>query len=80
MWLLGLLASTQQNVSEDREFKNKVSSKSNPLKKKKKGNFDVTNKGKYHIKGVIWQDFMFYFVFGVLQAICADIRSIKSQR
>ncbi len=41
MWLLGLLASTQQNVSEDREFKNKVSSKSNPLKNFfLKGNFD----------------------------------------
>ncbi len=78
MWLLGLLASTQQNVSEDREFKNKVIKP--PKKEKEKGNFDVTNKGKYHIKGVIWQDFMFSFVFGVLQAICAYIRSIKSQR
>ncbi len=31
-------------------------------------------------KGVIWCDFMFSFVFGVLQAVCPYIRSVKLQR
>ncbi len=31
-------------------------------------------------KGVIWCDFMFSFVFGVLQAVCAYISSVKLQR
>ncbi len=32
------------------------------------------------IKGVIWCDFMFSFVFGVLEAVYAYIRSVKLQR
>ncbi len=32
------------------------------------------------VKGVIWSNFMFSFVFGVLQAVCAFIRYVKLQR
>ncbi len=31
-------------------------------------------------KGVVWCDIMFPFVFGVFQAVCAYIRSVKLQR
>ncbi len=33
-----------------------------------------------YFKGVIWCDFKFSFLFGVLQAVCAYIRSVKLQR
>ncbi len=35
---------------------------------------------KHSLKGVIWCNLNFSFVFGVLQAVCAYIRSVKLQR
>ncbi len=40
----------------------------------------LLNKVVIFVKGVRWCDYIFIFVFVVLQAVCAYIRSIKLQR
>ncbi len=45
------------------------------------GSLKVINTGSFsNIKGVIQYDFKCPFLFGVLQAVCAYIRSLKLQR